>query len=77
MNRYLLRGTNAGEVFLADAGLGWKWHVPAGQLANVVYAVGTGGGHIITPPGAQTTIVEGVAVWVADQKFVDAIPRTA
>ena len=76
MNRYLIRGNKAGEVYLADAGLGWKWHIPAGQLPNVAYAVAVGGGHIITPPGAQTIIVEGLNVWVADQAFVDAIPRT-
>lgn len=76
MNRYLIRGNNAGEVYLADAGLGWKWHIPAGQLANIVYALGVGGGQIITPPGANVVIIEGVGVWVADQAFVDAIPRT-
>lgn len=76
MNRYLIRGNKAPEVYLADAGLGWKWHIPAGQLPNVAYAVAVGGGNIVTPPGAQTIIVEGLAIWVADQAFVDAIPRT-
>jgi len=36
-----------------------------------------GGGQIITPPGANTIQVEGQTVWVAEQAFVDAIPRTS
>lgn len=77
VKRYLMRGNNAPEVYLVDAGLGWKWHIPAGQLKNVYYVVTTaGGGQIVTPPGAATIIVDDLVVWLADQAFVDAIPRT-
>lgn len=76
MNRYLMRGKNAPEVYLVDAGLGWKWNIPAGQIPNVVWSIGQGGGNIITPQGATTVMIEGAAVWIADQAFIDAIPRT-
>jgi len=78
MNRYIIKGTDEPHVFLADAGLAWKWHIPAGQMANVAWVVQVpGGGQIITPPGANTIQVEGQTVWVAEQAFVDAIPRTS
>jgi len=74
MKRYLIKGTGKPEVFLCDAGLGWKWHVPAGQLTNVVWVVGQGGGQFVIPAGGQTVVVEKQTVWVAAQNFVDAIP---
>lgn len=75
MKRYLLRGNKAGEIYLADAGLGWKWHIPAGQLQNVVWVITqSSGGQFLIPPGANTLVFEGQTVWVADQAFVDAIP---
>lgn len=77
MKRYLIKSPNADEVYLADAGLGWKWHIPAGQVGNVVWSILIAAqGEIITPPGATTVTVEGAPVWVADPAFVDAIPRT-
>ena len=74
MKRYLLRGDKSGEIYLADAGLGWKWHIPAGQLQNVAWVIGQAGGQLLILPGSNTIIVEGQTVWVADQAFVDAIP---
>jgi hypothetical protein len=75
MKRYLLRGDKTGEVYLCDAGLGWKWHIPAGQLENVVWVITqSSGGQFLIPPGSNTIVVEGQTVWVADQAFVDAIP---
>jgi hypothetical protein len=74
MKRYLLRGDKQGEVFLADAGLGWKWHIPAGQMSNVVWVISQAGGQFLIFPGSNTIVVEGQTVWVADQAFVDAIP---
>jgi hypothetical protein len=75
MKRYLLRGDKSGEIYLADAGLGWKWHIPAGQLENVVWVITqSSGGQFLIPPGANTLVFEGQTVWVADQAFVDAIP---
>lgn len=75
MKRYLIKGKNNPAVFLCDAGLGWKWHIPAGQLKNVVYVITQpSGGQFLIPAGAQTVIVEGQTVWVAEQAFVDAIP---
>lgn len=74
MKRYLLRGDKSGEIYLADAGLGWKWHIPAGQLQNVAWVIGQAGGQLLIFPGSNTIIVEGQTVWVADQAFVDAIP---
>jgi len=74
MKRYLLRGDKQGEVFLCDAGLGWKWHIPAGQMQNVVWVTSQAGGQFLIFPGSNTIIVEGQTVWVADQAFVDAIP---
>ena len=75
MKRYLIKGTDKPEVYLCDAGLGWKWHIPAGQIANVVWVIIVGGGgQMIIPPGSNTAVVENNTVWVAAQKFVDAIP---
>jgi len=74
MKRYLLRGDKTGEVYLCDAGLGWKWHIPAGQMQNVVWVISQAGGQFLIFPGSNTIIVEGQTVWVADQAFVDAIP---
>lgn len=75
MKRYLIRGTDKPEVYLCDAGLGWKWHIPAGQIQNVVWVIIVGGGgQMIIPPGSNTAVVENNTVWVAGQKFVDAIP---
>jgi hypothetical protein len=74
MKRYLLRGDKQGEVFLCDAGLGWKWHIPAGQMGNVVWVIAQAGGQFLIPPGSNTIPVEGQTVWVAEQAFVDAIP---
>lgn len=76
MNRYLMRGKNTPEVYLVDAGLGWKWNIPPGQIPNVVWTIGQGGGHIITPQGATVVNIEGMPIWIADQAFIDAIPRT-
>lgn len=75
MKRYLLRGDKSGEIYLADAGLGWKWHIPAGQLQNVVWVITqSSGGQFLIPGGANTLVFEGQTIWVADQAFVDAIP---
>ena len=75
MKRYLLRGDKSGEIYLTDAGLGWKWHIPAGQLQNVVWVITqSSGGQFLIPPGANTLVFEGQTIWVADQAFVDAIP---
>lgn len=75
MKRYLLRGDKSGEIYLTDAGLGWKWHIPAGQLQNVVWVITqSSGGQFLIPGGANTLVFEGQTVWVADQAFVDAIP---
>lgn len=75
MKRYLIRGDKQGEIYLADAGLGWKWHIPAGQLENVAWVITqSSGGQLLTPPGANTLVFEGQTIWVADQAFVDAIP---
>lgn len=74
MKRYLLRGDKQGEVFLCDAGLGWKWHIPAGQMTNVVWVISQAGGQFLIPPGSNTLVIEGQTVWVAQQAFVDAIP---
>lgn len=74
MKRYLLRGDKQGEVYLADAGLGWKWHIPAGQMSNVVWVISQAGGQFLIFAGSNTIVVEGQTVWVADQAFVDAIP---
>ena len=74
MKRYLLRGDKQGEVFLCDAGLGWKWHIPAGQMTNVVWVISQAGGQFLIPAGSNTLVIEGQTVWVAQQAFVDAIP---
>lgn len=74
MKRYLLRGNAQGEVFLCDAGLGWKWHIPAGQMTNVVWVINQAGGQFLIPAGGNTLVIEGQTVWVAEQAFVDAIP---
>lgn len=75
MKRYLLRGDKSGEIYLTDAGLGWKWHIPAGQLGNVVWVITqSSGGQFLIPGGANTISFEGQTIWVADQAFVDAIP---
>lgn len=74
MKRYLLRGDKSGEIYLADAGLGWKWHIPAGQLENVAWVIGQAGGQLLIFPGSNTIVFEGQTIWVADQSFVDAIP---
>ena len=75
MKRYLLRGDKSGEIYLTDAGLGWKWHIPAGQLSNIVWTITqSSGGQFLIPPGANTLVFEGQTVWVAEQAFVDAIP---
>ena len=75
MKRYLLKGDKAGEIYLTDAGLGWKWHIPAGQMTNIVWVITqSSGGQFLIPTGSNTIVVEGQTVWVADQAFVDAIP---
>lgn len=75
VKRYLIKGTDHPHVYLADAGLGWKWHIPAGQVRNVVWVITVAaGGQIIIPQGANTVSVEDNLVWVAEQAFVDAIP---
>jgi hypothetical protein len=74
MKRYLLRGDKSGEIYLADAGLGWKWHIPAGQLQNVAWVIGQAGGQFLIFPGSNTLVFEGQTIWVAEQAFVDAIP---
>ena len=75
MKRYLLRGDKTGEIYLTDAGLGWKWHIPAGQLNNVVWVITqASGGQFLIPTGANTLVYEGQTIWVAEQAFVDAIP---
>lgn len=75
MKRYLIKGKDRPDVYLCDAGLGWKWHIPAGQLKNVVYVITQpSGGQFLIPAGANTVVVEGQTVWVAEQAFVDAVP---
>jgi rod shape determining protein RodA len=65
---------SAGMYVLYFAGLGWKWHIPAGQLQNVAWVIGQAGGQLLILPGSNTIVFEGQTVWVADQAFVDAIP---
>jgi len=77
MKRYLIRGENEPEVYLADAGLGWKWHIPAGQVSNVLWTITQAGGEFITPSGANVAVIEDAGVWVASQDFVNAIPKLA
>ena len=75
MKRYLLKGDKAADIYLTDAGLGWKWHIPAGQMTNIVWVITqSSGGQFLIPTGSNTIVVEGQTVWVADQAFVDAIP---
>jgi hypothetical protein len=74
MKRYLIRGDKQGEIYLADAGLGWKWHIPAGQLRNVAWVIGQAGGQLLIFPGSNTIVFEDQTIWVAEQAFVDAIP---
>lgn len=78
VKRYIIRGDKKGEIYLADAGLGWKWWIPPGQLKNVVWVITqASGGQLITPPGANTMVWEDCVVWVAEQAFVDAIPTVS
>ena len=75
MKRYLLKGDKTANVYLTDAGLGWKWHIPAGQMKNVVWVITqSSGGQFLIPTGSNTVVVEGQTVWIAEQAFVDAIP---
>jgi len=75
MKRYLLKGDKAADIYLCDAGLGWKWHIPAGQMTNIVWVITqSSGGQFLIPTGSNTIVVEGQTVWVADQAFVNAIP---
>lgn len=76
MKRCILKGADSPEIYLADAGLGWKWRIPPGQLKNVVWVITqAAGGEIIIPGGATTTVWEDVTVWIVEQAFADAIPR--
>ena len=75
MKRYLLKGDKTANVYLTDAGLGWKWHIPAGQMKNVVWVITqSSGGQFLIPTGSNTVVVEGQTLWIAEQAFVDAIP---
>lgn len=74
MKRYLIKGDAKPDIFLADAGLGWKWHVPAGQLKNISWVIINGGGQMLIPAGANIAVWEDTQIWVAEQAFVDAIP---
>lgn len=75
MKRLIIKGAAKPEIYLADAGLGWKWHIPPGQLKNILWTITqASGGEIVIPGGATTVVWEDVAVWVAEQAFVDAIP---
>lgn len=77
MKRYLMRGADAPEVYLVDAGLGWKWHIPAGQISNVVWSISQAGGEFVIPAGAKVDVVEKANVWVVEQSFVNVIPKLA
>ena len=78
MKRFLIRGNTKPDCYLADAGLGWKTHIPAGQVSNFVWSITIAAqGEIIMPPGAATVLVEGINFWLAEQAFVDSIPTLA
>lgn len=76
MKRYLIKGTEQPDIFLCDAGLGWKWRIPPGQIKNIVWTIAMGGGQMLIPPGANTIVWEDNTIWVAAQDFVNAIPTT-
>lgn len=75
IDRYLMRANNDLAVYLVSPGLGWRWHVPAGQMASIVYVLGLNKGKILNPPtGAKVDVVEGQRVWVCSPDFLNAIP---
>jgi len=75
IDRYFMRASNDLAVYLVSPGLGWRWHVPAGQMASIVFVLGLNRGKILAPPaGAKVDIVEGQKVWVCAPEFLNAIP---
>lgn len=75
IDRYLMRASNDLAVYLVSPGLGWRWHIPAGQMASIVYVLGLNRGKILNPPpGAKVDVVEGQRVWVCAPEFLNAIP---
>lgn len=75
IDRYLMRASNDLAVYLVSPGLGWRWHVPAGQIASISFVLGLNHGKILAPPaGAKVDVVEGAKVWVCAPEFLNAIP---
>jgi hypothetical protein len=75
IDRYFMRASNDPAVYLVSPGLGWRWHVPAGQMANIVFVLGLNKGKILAPPSnVKIDIVEGQKVWVCSPDFLNAIP---
>jgi hypothetical protein len=75
IDRYFMRASNDLAVYLVSPGLGWRWHVPAGQMASIAFVLGLNKGKILAPPSnVKIDIVEGQKVWVCSPDFLNAIP---
>jgi hypothetical protein len=79
MDRVLLMASNTTKIYMADAGLGWRWHVTnPSSLDSAVYMVTSLGGRVINPPpGANTYQIGSHTVWVLSPTDLAQIPDTS
>jgi CHAP domain len=76
MNVWLMRANNSPEVFVVQANLAGRWHLPSPDLVNsIAYVLLCGGGKVLTPPAdTKPETLGSCQVWVVQPSFLRAIP---
>lgn len=78
MNVWLMRANNSPDVWVVQANLAGRWHLPSPDLvAPINYVISQGGGKVLTPPADTKPDQLGPCqVWVVQPAFLRAIPIT-
>jgi N-acetyl-anhydromuramyl-L-alanine amidase AmpD len=78
MNVWLMRANNSPDVWVVQANLSGRWHLPTPNLvASIDYVISQGGGRVLTPPADTNPDQLGPCqVWKVSPEFLRAIPIT-
>lgn len=76
MNVWLMRANNSPDVWVVQANLASRWHLPSPNLvASIDYVISQGGGRVLTPPADTKPDQLGPCqVWKVSPDFLRAIP---
>ena len=78
MNVWLMRANNSPDVWVVQANLSGRWHLPTPSLvASIDYVISQGGGRVLNPPAdTQPDQLGPCEVWKVSPEFLRAIPIT-